>query len=307
MDLFALETFLAVAEERSFSRAAKRLHRTQPAVSQTIAKLEGQLGEALFQRSARDGSLTDAGEVLRDYAQKLLNLRVEAGSALQELRSLHRGRLSLAANEYTCLYLLPLLDRFRRKHPQLKITVQRSLGSRIADEVLAHSVEIGVLSFRPEATALRSIVVFRDELAFVVNPGHPLTKVDSVSIRELGQLNFIAHNVPSPQRAKVLETFQRYQTPLHIGVELPSLESVRRFVEMGNGVALVPGLTVERELSSGRLVRVRVRELQLERKLRLVHRREAALSHAAIGFLHEVEQYAASAGGAYSFLPERGR
>src|ERR1700679_659156 len=126
-----METFLAVAEERSFSRAAARLHRTQPAVSQAIAKLEGELGEVLFERSSRDGTLTDAGEVLREYAQKMLNLRTDAGSALTELRSLHRGRLNLAANEYTCLCLLPLLDQFGRENPRIKIAVQRALASRI--------------------------------------------------------------------------------------------------------------------------------------------------------------------------------
>ena len=305
MDLFALETFLAVADERSFSRAAKRLHRTQPAVSQAVAKLEAELGEALFQRAARDGSLTDAGVVLREYAMKLLNLRVEATQALGELRSLHRGRLLLAANEYTCLYLLPVLDRFRRAHPRIMISVQRSLASRIADEVLAHSVEIGVLSFKPNDRSLKSIVVFRDDLAFVVNPRHALARTRNVSIRDLGDENFIAHNVPSPQRAKVLEAFRRHKTTLSIGIELPSLEAVRRFVELGNGVALVPALTVERELRSGALVRVLVKELQMERKLRLVHRRQANLSHAAVEFLAAVEQYSLATGGAYCFQSER--
>lgn len=305
VDLFALETFLAVAEERSFSRAAARLHRTQPAVSQAVAKLEGELGEALFDRASRDGLLTDAGEVLREYAQKLLNLRVEANHALGELRSLHRGTLNLAANEYTCLYLLPVLDGFRREHPRVKVSVQRSLASRIADEVLLHSVEIGVLSFKPDDRALKSIVVYRDELAFVVNPRHPLARIKSVSIRDLGDQNFIAHNVPSPQRLKVFEAFRRHKTALRIDVELPSLEAVRRFVELGNGVALVPGLTVERELKSGVLVRVQVKELQMERKLRLVHRKEANLSHAALEFLKGVREYAETTGGAYCFLPER--
>jgi DNA-binding transcriptional LysR family regulator len=165
-----METFLAVAEERSFSRAAARLHRTQPAVSQAIAKLEGELGEVLFERSSRDGTLTDAGEVLREYAAKLLNLRNEAAGALTELRELHRGRLNLAANEYTCLYLLPLLDEFRRQNPRIKLAVQRTLASRISDEVLMHSVELGVLSFRPDDAQVKSMVVYRDELAFVVNP-----------------------------------------------------------------------------------------------------------------------------------------
>jgi DNA-binding transcriptional LysR family regulator len=305
MDLFQLETFLAVAEERSFSRAATRLHRTQPAVSQAIAKLESELGEVLLERSSRDGTLTDAGEVLREYAVKLLNLRTEATGALSELRELHRGRLNLAANEYTCLYLLPVLDEFRRRNPRIKIAVQRALASRIPDEVLMHSVEIGVLSFKPEDAQVRSVVVYRDELDFVVNPKHPLAREEEVSIRQLGAQNFIAHNIPSPQRQKVIDTFKRHKTPLRMGVELPSLEAIKRFVEMGNGVALVPGLTVRTELKSGSLVRVRVRELQLERRLRLVYRRQASLSHVAVAFLKVVEGYAAAHGDPYCFQAER--
>jgi DNA-binding transcriptional LysR family regulator len=306
MDLFQLETFLAVAEERSFSRAAARLHRTQPAVSQAIAKLEAELGEVLLERSSRDGTLTDAGEVLREYALKLLNLRGEATAALTELRSLHRGRLNLAANEYTCLYLLPLLDQFRRQNPDIKVAVQRSLASRIADEVLMHSVEIGVLSFRPEDAQVQSVVVFRDELALVVNPRHPLARAGEVSIRQLGALNFVAHNIASPQRQKVIQAFRRHKTPLQMGVELPTIEAIKRFVEMGNGAALVPGLAIAAELAAGLLVRVRVKELQLERKLRLVYRRQASLSHAALAFLKVVEAYAAQHGDPYTYLPERG-
>lgn len=301
-----METFLAVAEERSFSRAAARLHRTQPAVSQAIAKLEGELGEVLFERSSRDGTLTDAGEVLREYAAKLLNLRGDAEEALSELRALHRGRLNVAANEYTCLYLLPLLDEFRRQNPRIKLAVQRTLASRISDEVLMHSVEFGVLSFRPDDAQVKSMVVYRDELAFVVNPKHPLAGAGKVSIRQLGSQNFIAHNVPSPQRQKVIQAFKRHKTPLQMGVELPSLEAIKRFVQMGNGVALVPGLTVRPELESGALVQVQVPELQIERKLRLVYRKQANLSHAALAFLKVVEAYAAAHGDPYSFQAERG-
>lgn len=305
MDLFQLETFLAVAEERSFSRAAARLHRTQPAVSQAIAKLETELGEVLLDRSSRDGTLTDAGEVLREYAQKLLNLRSEAAGALTELRELHRGRLNIAANEYTCLYLLPLLDEYRRQNPQIKVAVQRSLASRIPDEVLIHSVEIGVLSFRPEDSQVESVVVYRDELSLVMNPRHPLANAGEVSIRQLGDLNFVAHNIPSPQRQKVIQTFRRHKTTLRMGVELPSLEAIKRFVAMGNGVALVPGLTAQTEIAAGTLVSVRIKELQFERKLRLVYRKQANLSHAAIAFLKVVEAYAAAHGAPYSFTPER--
>jgi DNA-binding transcriptional LysR family regulator len=306
LELVQLETFLAVVEERSFSRAATRLHRTQPAVSQAIAKLEQELGEVLFERTSRDGTLTDAGEVLREYAAKLLNLRTEATGALTELRELHKGKLNIAANEYTCLYLLPLLDEFRRRNPRIKLAVQRKLASRISDEVLMHSVELGILSFRPDDPQVKSMVVYRDELAFVVNPRHSLAKVGEVSIRQLGGQNFIAHNIPSPQRQKVIQTFKKHKTRLQMGVELPSLEAIKRFVEMGNGVALVPALTVGPDLESGALVRVKVPELQMERKLRLVHRKEATLSHAAVAFLKVVEEYAAAHGDPYYFQAERG-
>jgi DNA-binding transcriptional LysR family regulator len=306
LDLFQLETFLAVAEERSFSRAAARLHRTQPAVSQAIAKLEGELGEVLFERSSRDGTLTDAGTVLREYAAKLLNLRGEAEGALTELRELHRGKLSLAANEYTCLYLLPVLDEYRRQNPRIKVAVRRELASRIPDDVLMHSVEVGVVSFRPDDAQVRSVVVYRDELVFVVSPGHGLVGREEVSIRELGRQNFIAHNVASPQRQKVIQAFKRHKTPLQMGVELPTIEAIKRFVEMGNGVALVPGLTVKSELRSGSLVQVRVQELQMERKLRLVYRKQASLSHAARSFLKVVEAYAEKAGGPFCYVVERG-
>src|ERR1700678_3792811 len=182
MDIHQLETFLAVAEEKGFSRAAARLHRTQPAVSEVIRKLEGDLGEVLFERSSRAGTLTAAGEVLREYAERLLKLRAEAANAIEELRTLERGRLQLAANEYTCLYLLQVLDRFQRLYPQVGVTVQRSLASKIPEDVLARSVEIGILSFHPEGDQLRSIAVYNDELTFVVSPDHPLTRAKQVSI-----------------------------------------------------------------------------------------------------------------------------
>ncbi len=306
MDLFQLETFMAVAEEKSFSRAAVKLHRTQPAISQVIRKLEVEMDEVLFDRAARDATLTAAGEVLREYAERLLNLRGEATTALSELRSLHRGRLNVAANEYTCLYLLPVIDVFRRLSPQIHVTVQRSLASRMAEELLQHSVELGIVSYRPDDPQIRSIVVYRDDLVFVMHPGHPLARGKEVSIRELGAENFVAHNVPSPLRQKVMQAFQRHKTPLNMAVELPSLEAIKRFVAMGNGVALLPGLTARQEIERGELVQLRVPELAFERRLRVVHRRQANLSHASLAFLKVVESMAKERGDPFHFQAEKG-
>jgi len=305
MDISQLETFLAVAEEKSFSRAAKRLRRTQPAVSQLIRKLEDELGESLFDRSSRDGTLTDAGKLLQEYAHELLNVRNEARAALVELRKLQRGRISVAANEYTCLYLLPVLHEFRRLHPMVRVTVQRCLASRVAQQVREHSAELGMLSFRPEDPELRSAVVYRDELAFVVPPNHPLAQSSEVRIRDLGAETFVAHNVPSPYRVRVLQAFAQHKTPLHMDVELPTIESIKQFVAMGNGVALVPELCVAQEISRGELVKIVVRELRLERKLRIVYRRNGMLSHAAQALLKVIESVSANRRGRYLFQPER--
>jgi len=303
MDLFQLETFLSVAQTGSFSAAAKVVHRTQPAVSQLVRRLEEEVGEPLFDRSSRDGMLTDAGRVLQEYAQKMLNLRREARASLQELRQFQRGTLVLAANEFTSLYLLRVLEDFRRFCPMIKIAVQRSLASSISEQILDHTAEIGVLSFRPEDSSLQSVVVYRDELVFVVPPSHPLAKTKSVNIRQLGAESFIAHNVVSPYRLKVLEAFKRHKTPLNIGVEMPTIEAIKRFVAAGNGVALVPGIAVGPELARGELIAIPVKELKLERKLRIVYRKGGQLSNAGRALLKVAESVGSPNKGPYLFQP----
>lgn len=304
MDLYQLEAFVAVAQERSFSRAAVRLHRTQSAVSQTIGKLEELVGEKVFERSSRDGTLTAAGKVLLEYAEELLNLRERAREAITELRSLHEGKLLVAANEFTSLCLLPALHLYHRMHPSIKIQVQRSLSGDIPRQILMHQVEFGVLSFKPEDEQLSSTVFYRDELVFVVYPGHSLAAAEKVSIRDLGAESFVAHNVTSPLRIKVIDAFAKSHTTLHMDVELPTLWSIKEFVRMGNGVALMPRMCVEEELQRGELVAVSVDELRLERTLRLVTRKGATPSHAGVAFLNVCRSMAADPKHRAVFEPE---
>jgi DNA-binding transcriptional LysR family regulator len=293
MDLYQLEAFVAVAQEHSFSRAALRLHRTQSAVSQTIGKLEEHLGEKVFERSSRDGTLTAAGKVLLAYAEELLNLRERAHEAISELRSLHEGKLTVAANEFTSLCLLPALNLYHRMHPSIKIQVQRALSGDIPRQILNHQVEFGVLSFKPEDEQLNSTVIYRDEVVYVVYPGHALATSEKVSIHDLGAESFVAHNVTSPLRIKVIEAFKRANITLHMNVDLPTLTSIKEFVRMGNGVALMPRMCVADELARGELVAVKVQELQLERTLRLVSRKGATLSHAGTAFINVCKSMAA--------------
>ncbi len=285
MDINQLEVLVTVARERSFSRAAEVLNRTQPAISQAVRRLELEVGEKLFDRSSKDGTLTFAGEVLLDYARQMLNLRYTAQAALVEMRNLHHGKVSISANEHTVFYLLPIIEEFRKLHPMIKIEVQRGVASRIPKQITGREVELGVISFTPNDESLRSVAVMNDELVLVVSPKHEFAARDSVSIKELGDLTFVAHNAPSPYRQKVIESFEKHKTRLNISVELPSLEAIKRLVERGVGVALVPKLTAQAEIAAGQLCALSVKEMKLERKLNIIYRRNSELSHAAKEFL----------------------
>jgi len=245
--------------------------------------------------------MTDAGQVLREYAERLLNLRENAREALGELRELQKGKLVVGANEFTALYLLRVLAEFRRLHPAIRIVVQRSLGSQIPDDIRRHNCEFGVLTYDPQDPELASVVVYSDELIFVVPPHHPLARESQVSIRQLGAESFVAHIVSSPYREKVIQAFEKHKTPLHMGVELPTLQAIKRFVAMGNGVAFLPEISVEDEIARGELVRIPVQELRVHRKLRLIYRKSAALSHAGRAFLKIAESVTNTQGGRYRF------
>ena len=290
MDLAQLETLVAVAQEKGFSRAAERLHRTQPAVSQVIRRLEEELGKRVFDRSSHDGTLTDAGRVLYGYALQMLNLREDAAIAVQELGELRRGKVVIAANEYTVVHLLPLLSAYRALHPSIKVEVKRSLASEIPSELLRRDAEIGLLTYRPAQPGLAMFPVARDDLALLVAPGHRLAGRESVSIRELGTESFLAHNVRSPYRERVLQSFERQRTPLNIVIELPSLDAIKRLVEQGLGVALMPRRVAQAEIARGELVAVTVREMRFERSIYAVYRGGADLSEAAQAFLASARQ-----------------
>src|SRR5215213_3700298 len=285
MDINQLEVLVAVAREKSFSRAADVLGRTQPAVSQAIRRLEEEIGERLFDRSSKDGSLTFAGKVLLEHARQMINLRQSAETALRELKDLHRGKVTISANEHTVFYLLPLIEKFRELYPLVKVEVKRGVASRIPAEIMEREVELGVISFEPTDESTRSVPVMTDGLILIVAPGHRLAGRTSVSVKGLGEEIFVAHNAPSPYRQKVLESFDKHKTRLNIGVELPSLEAIKRLVERGVGIALVPRLTAESEIASGRVRAVQVSELKLERQLNIIYRRNSDLSHAAKAFL----------------------
>ena len=243
MDINQLEVLVAIAREKSFSRAAEVLGRTQPAVSQAIRRLEDEIGEKLFDRSSKDGTLTYAGEVLLDYAKQMLNLRLAARGAIRELRDVNQGKVTISANEHTVFFLLPVIEKFRHQYPNIRVDVRRGVASRIPKEITAREVELGVISFKPAEDSINSIEVMEDELVLIAVPTHRYAGRESISVKELADEPIVAHNAPSPYRRRVIETFEEYGSRLNMVIELPSLEAIKLMVEKGAGVALVPRLT----------------------------------------------------------------
>ena len=289
MQLQDLQSFVTVAEERSFSKAARRLHRTQPAVSQAIKRLEDELGDRLFDRSSKNGALTEAGVLLRDHAVRLLRMADEAGSAVRELQQVRRGRVILGANEAAVHSVLPFLREFAASHPQVSIEVRRIPSRRMAAELLDRAIDFGVLTFQPPDRSLQSLVLGSDDLVLLVHPQHPLAKRQTVSLEEAGRQVVIAHNDPSPARDQVLRLSERKHTPLNIQVSLPSLDGIKRAVELGVGVAVLPRRCALAEIQQRNLVAVKIPELTGRRVVRFVFRRTVDLTHAAAAFLQLVK------------------
>lgn len=288
MDLNPLRFFLTVANEKSFSRAAEKLLRTQPAVSLSIQRLEAELGDRLIDRSAKDLLLTDAGKIVLEYARRFENLESDLENALAELRDKSAGRLSIGANESTTLYLLDHIERYRQRFPKIKVQIRRSLSSKIPSELIDGGLELGLLTYDPEDERLVTTVIYTDHLSFIVSPQHRLASRAEISIVELGEETFIAHNVVSPYRALVIREFQRHKVPLHMDVEMPTVEAIRKMVQRNEGVAFLPRMVVDEELRQGILCEVRVTEMKMDRPIRLAYPARRALSHAAQAFLDMV-------------------
>jgi DNA-binding transcriptional LysR family regulator len=276
MELYPLKVFLAVANEKSFSRAAEKMLRTQPAISLAVQRLESDIGEKLIDRSSTPPILTEG----------------EMQNALAELRDNSAGRLIIGANESTSLYLLQHIESYRRIYPKVKVQVRRSLSSKIPTQLRDGDLELGVISYDPDDIRLISKIIFTDHLAFVVSPLHRFATRETVSITELGMETFIAHNVLSPYREVVLREFQRHRVPLNMEVEMPTVETIRKLVQRNEGVAFLPRMCVEQEIQQNLLHDIKVPELSVDRKIRLVYPAKRALSHAAKAFLEVVKHHA---------------
>jgi len=292
MELTQLEFFVSVVEEGSFSKAAERVFRTQPAVSIAVRRLEDEVGAPLLERSQKTPKLTEAGELVYDYAKRILLLRDQARETVEELRSLERGRVRIGANESTSLYLLPhLILQYREKHPNVKVEIYRHVSERLPREVLDRNVDFALLAYEPVDSELESFPILRDELILIMHPEHQLAGRDLLAVEDLGEECFLAHNVKTASRQKVIEVFAQHHTPLNITLELATVETIKRFVQLKIGLAFVPRMCVREELERGTLATVPVHGLSYQRTLWATHRRQMTISHAAAAFLAVLHQH----------------
>ena len=275
MDLVQLEHFLAVADERTFTRAAERVFRTQPALSQSIKKLERELNADLLVRDNGDVSLTEAGKILADYAHRMLKLRDEATRSIGQLQNLETGTLTIAAHESAALYLLPnAILHFLQLFPDVKVSVNRARLDEIPRMVLDRDVQIGFLKEAPAFQELESLDVHSDRMALIASPKHSLANRTGVAVTDLDGVPFVVHHLCSSTEELVLRLFRQNGIRCHVVAELWSFENIKGFVLENVGLAIVPRITVRQELRAGTLVEIGLPEIRFQRGTVMTFRRD---------------------------------
>jgi DNA-binding transcriptional LysR family regulator len=288
MDYDQLASFLEVARLQSFSRAAEKIYRTQPAISAQVRLLEQECGERLFNRSGKRVQLTPAGEILQTYAQKIIDLHRDALQAIAELNQTARGKLFLGANEATCLYVLPkTFARFRQLYPLVQISIYRNFSHKIVQKVQEGAIEIGVVTLPQNTPNLEVLPVHRDEMQVVMPANHPLAKHRGVTLDELVQYPLI---MPKTGRTRVVldRLLRDKRNEIQISMELASVETIKKFVGAGLGLSLLSKSYAQAEVTAGLLKLVPLEGVKLHRDLGLIYRRDRYLSLPAKVFIETV-------------------
>src|SRR5512140_529547 len=229
MDLDQLHTFLEIVRLKSFSKAALTCFRTQPAISAQVRQLEQELGAALFERLGTRIALTPAGRILADYAGQILALRRQAQDSIHELERAPRGELVIAANEATCIYVLPkVFSEYKRQFPNIQLSVDRSYGTRVVEAVMSNQADFGVSQLPVEEKKLQVVTVHGDEIRLMVPPGHPLASREAVACQDLTPFPLLLPKTGAT-RAKLNNWLEPVEEELQVSMELDSTEMIKRF------------------------------------------------------------------------------
>ena len=296
MDLDQLHTFLEIVRLKSFSKAAETCFRTQPAISAQVRQLEQELNTSLFDRLGTRIALTPAGKIYAEYAEQILDLRQRAQDAINELERVPRGALLIAANEATCMYVLPrVFADFTARFPNVQLLLERQYGARVVQAVMENQADFGFTQLPVQERKLQVVKIHSDEIRLIVPPGHALAQKEAVNCQDL-----VGHPLLMPKsgntRSKLNAWYELVEDLIHVSMELDSTELIKRFVMAGLGVSFVAESNCQEEVRSGRLIALPLGPEPVVRQIGLVYRRDKALSRVALGFIDVVLEHTAKGG-----------
>ncbi|HEX4488526.1 MAG TPA: LysR family transcriptional regulator [Terriglobales bacterium] len=285
MDFDQLETFLEVARLSSFSRAAEKRFRTQPAISSQIRSLEEEVGAKLLDRSGGKVSITAPGKLFQKFAEETIQARKAAISAIAETERIPRGEIVVGANEGTCLHILPeVFAEFKQQYPDVAVNISRADYAKILESVIDNSVDFGVLSLPVTDVRLTVVLLHRDELVIIAPPTHPLAKLKSATIAEVAQYPLILPK-SGHTRDSLESLFHERKLKPRCAMELDSSELLKRFVAVNAGVGFISRSSVPEDVRAQVLTIIPIADAKIKRDLALVFRKDKALSRAALAFI----------------------
>lgn len=285
MDFDQLETFLEVARHTSFSRAAEKRFRTQPAISSQIRSLEEEVGAKLFDRSGGKVALTAAGKVFQQYAEQAIESRKNLLVTVAEMERVPRGEIVVGANEGTCLHILPeVFAEFKKLYPNVGVQISRLERAKIMESIIDNSVDFGVVSAPVDDKRLTVVNIHRDELVIIAPPRHPLSRTKAATIADVVGFPLLLPKVGRTRDALENLFHDRGLKP-NISMELDSSELLKRFVAADVGVGFIARSNVSEDEKAGVLAAVPMADASIRRDLALVFRKDKALSRAALAFI----------------------
>lgn len=294
MDLDQLHTFLEIVRLKSFSKAAQSCFRTQPAVSAQVRQLETELNAPLFERLGTKIALTPAGQIFAEYAEQILELRRRAQDTINELERTPRGELLIAANEATCIYVLPrVFSEYKKQFPNVQILVDRSYGARVVEAVLDNQADFGITQLPVAEKRLQVVKIHSDEIRALVPAEHPLAKNKQVLPQDLIGYPLLLPKTGTTRR-RISAWLEPVEDDIQISMELDSTEMIKRFVQAGLGVSFMAATHCQEEVAAGKLAAVALGPEPMVRQLALIYRKDKALSKAALGFIEVTLKHAAA-------------
>lgn len=296
MDLDQLHTFLEIVRLKSFSKAAQSCFRTQPAVSAQVRQLEQDLGAPLFERLGTKIALTPAGRIFAEYAEQILELRKRAQDSISELERTPRGELLIAANEATCIYVLPrVFFQYKKLFPNVEMVVDRSYGARVVEAVVDNQADFGLTQMPVKEKRLQVVKIHSDEIKLIVPASHAFaSKKEIVATELIGEPLLLPKT--GTTRNRLSAWLEAVEDEISVSMELDSTEMIKRFVMAGLGVSFVAATHCAEEVAAGKLAAISMGPDPIMRQVALIYRRDKALSKAALGFIEVVSEHALGGG-----------